>query len=97
MIVRIKSKDGPNLFIPIPTGLFCNRLMAAIAAKTMEQNGWTATPPKMLKNWKVWKSGWKNSVLPWKVPVLSPTLLHCMISGFFWKCAVWQFLPRKSR
>ena len=52
MIVKVRSKDGPNLFIPIPTGLFCNRLMAAIAAKAVEQNGWTATPEQMVRFFK---------------------------------------------
>ena len=49
MIVKIRCTDGPKLFIPIPTGLFCNRLTAGIAAKAMEQNGWTATPSQMAK------------------------------------------------
>ena len=49
MVVKIRSADGPNLFIPIPMGLFCNRLTAGIAAKAMEQNGWTATPAQMAK------------------------------------------------
>ena len=49
MIVKIRSQDGPNLFIPIPVGLFCNRLTAGFAAKAMAQNGITATPAQMAK------------------------------------------------
>ena len=47
MIIKVRSEEGPNLFIPIPTGLFCNRLTAGFAAKAMEQNGWSATPEQM--------------------------------------------------
>ena len=53
MIVKVRSKDGPNLLIPIPTGLFCNRLTAGIAAKVMAQNGWNATPEQMAKLFRV--------------------------------------------
>ena len=49
MIVKVRAKDGPNLTIPIPTGLFCNRLTVGFAAKMMEQNGITATPAQMMK------------------------------------------------
>ena len=49
MIVKIRSQSGPNLFIPIPTGLFCNRLTAGLAAKAMQQNGWNATPEQMVR------------------------------------------------
>lgn len=49
MVVRVRAKDGPNLFIPIPTGLFCNRLTAGFAAKAMAQNGCAATPAQMAK------------------------------------------------
>lgn len=53
MIVKVRSKDGPNLLIPIPTGLFCNRLTAGIAAKAMAQNGWNATPEQMVKLFRI--------------------------------------------
>lgn len=49
MIVRVRSKDGPNLTIPLPTGLLCNRLTAGIAAKAMAQNGVNATPAQMVR------------------------------------------------
>ena len=49
MIIKIRSNDGPNLFIPFPTGLLCNRLTAGIAAKAMAQNGWNATPAQMVR------------------------------------------------
>ena len=49
MIIKIRSTDGPNLFIPIPTGLFCNRLTAGFAAKMMAQNGMDATPEQMVR------------------------------------------------
>ena len=49
MIIKIRSQDGPNLFLPIPTGLFCNRLTAGFAAKVMAQNGCTATPEQMVR------------------------------------------------
>ena len=53
MIIRIKSRNGPNLFIPIPLGLVCNRFTVGIAAKVMEQNGWHATPEQMAKLFRV--------------------------------------------
>ena len=53
MIVKIRSAEGPNLFIPLPTALFCNRLTAGFAAKAMEQNGWTATPEQMARFFRV--------------------------------------------
>ena len=43
MIVKVRAKDGPNLTIPIPTSLLCNRLTAGFSAKMMEQNGVHAT------------------------------------------------------
>ena len=49
MVVKVRPKDGPNLCIPLPTGLFCNRLMALIAAKAMEQNGVTVTADQMVR------------------------------------------------
>lgn len=49
MIIRLKSKNGPKLWIPVPLGLLCNRLTAGIAAKAMAQNGWNATPEQMAK------------------------------------------------
>ncbi|MBQ2920699.1 MAG: hypothetical protein IJE58_05910 [Oscillospiraceae bacterium] len=49
MLVKVRSTDGPNLTIPIPTGLFCNRLTAGIAAKAMAQNGMTITPEQLRK------------------------------------------------
>ena len=48
MIVKVRATDGPNLTIPIPTRLFCNRLTAGFAATTMAQNGITATPRQMM-------------------------------------------------
>lgn len=53
MIVRVKSRGGPNLLIPIPTGLFCNRLTAAFAARAMEQNGLHATPAQMAQFFRI--------------------------------------------
>ena len=52
MLIKVRSQDGPNLTIPIPTGLFCNRLTAGFAAKAMEQNGCTATPEQMVRLFK---------------------------------------------
>jgi hypothetical protein len=49
MIVKVRAKDGPNLTIPIPTGLLCSRLTAGFAAKMMEQNGMTITPEQMVR------------------------------------------------
>ena len=49
MIVKVCCTNGPRLFIPIPAGLFCNRLTAGLAAKAMAQNGWDATPEQMVK------------------------------------------------
>ena len=31
MIVKVRAKDGPNLTIPIPTSLLCNRLTAGFS------------------------------------------------------------------
>ena len=53
MIIKVRSEGGPNLFIPIPTGLFCNRLTAGIAAKVMAQNGWNATPEQMARFFRI--------------------------------------------
>ena len=53
MLIKVRSQDGPNLTIPIPTGLFCNRLTAGIAAKAMEQNGFHATPEQMVRFFRV--------------------------------------------
>ena len=49
MLIKVRSTDGPNLTIPLPTGLFCNRLTAGFAAKAMAQNGWNATPEQMAR------------------------------------------------
>ena len=49
MIIKVRSEGGPNLFIPIPTGLLCNRLTAGFSAKMMEQNGMHATPEQMVR------------------------------------------------
>lgn len=53
MIVRIKSKDGPSLFIPFPLGLVCNRFTAGVAARAAAQGGVTATPEQMAKLFRV--------------------------------------------
>ena len=53
MLIKVRSQDGPNLTIPIPTGLFCNRLTAGIAAKVMAQNGWNATPEQMARFFRI--------------------------------------------
>ena len=49
MLIKVRSQDGPNLTIPIPTGLLCNRLTVGFAAKMMEQNGMHATPEQMVR------------------------------------------------
>ena len=49
MLIKVRSQDGPNLTIPIPTGLFCNRLTAGFAARAMDQNGFHATPEQMVR------------------------------------------------
>ena len=49
MIVKVRAKDGPNLTIPIPTALLCNRLTAGFSAKMMAQNGVHATPEQMIR------------------------------------------------
>ena len=49
MLIRIKSKDDPNLFIPFPLGLVCNRFTAGIAARAAAQGGVKATPEQMAK------------------------------------------------
>ncbi len=33
MVIRIRSQDGPNLTIPLPTGLVFNGITAEIAAR----------------------------------------------------------------
>ncbi len=47
MVIRVRSKDGPNLFIPLPTGLFCSRLTAGIAARAASKSGVSITPEQM--------------------------------------------------
>lgn len=49
MLIKIRSNNGPRFFIPIPTGLFCNRLTAGIAAKSLAQNGTNLTPKQVMK------------------------------------------------
>ena len=49
MIVHVKAKDGPNLFIPIPSGLFLNRFTAGIAARAAAEGGVTITPEQLKK------------------------------------------------
>lgn len=39
MVIRIRSEEGPNLFIPLPTGLVCNRLTASLAARAVSEYG----------------------------------------------------------
>ena len=53
MIVRIRSKNGPSLFILFPLGLVCNRFTAGIAARAAAQGGVTATPEQMAKLFRV--------------------------------------------
>ena len=53
MIVRIKSKDGPNLFIPFPLGLVCNRFTAPIAARAAAEGGVNVTPEQLKKLFRV--------------------------------------------
>ncbi len=53
MIIRIKSKDGPNLFIPFPLGLVCNRFTADIAARAAAVGGVHATPEQMARLFRV--------------------------------------------
>ena len=52
MLIKVRSADGPNLTIPLPTGLFCNRFTAGLAAKAMVQNGVNATPEQMVRFFK---------------------------------------------
>lgn len=47
MIIKIRSKNGPRLFIPFPTSLLCNRLVAGISAKYLAQNGTAVTPAQL--------------------------------------------------
>ena len=49
MLINVRSEEGPNLSIPIPSGLLCNRLTAGFSAKMMEQNGMHATPEQMVR------------------------------------------------
>ena len=49
MIVRIRAKDGPNFFIPLPTGLFLNRLTAPIAARAAAEGGVTVTADQLVR------------------------------------------------
>ena len=53
MIVRVRSKDGPNLFIPLPTGLFLNGFTAGIAARSMAHYGAAVTPSQMRKLFRI--------------------------------------------
>ena len=53
MLIRIKSKDGPNLFIPFPLGLVCNRFTAGIAARAAALGGVAATPEQMARFFRI--------------------------------------------
>ena len=53
MIIKIRSTEGPNIFIPIPTGLFCNRLTAGIAAKSLAKNGTDITAEQMVRLFRI--------------------------------------------
>jgi hypothetical protein len=56
MIVKVRAQNGPNLTIPIPTGLFCNRLTAGFAARMMAQNGMDMNPAQMAKLFRTIRS-----------------------------------------
>lgn len=47
MQIRINAKDGPNLWIPLPTGLMFNSLTAPIAARAAAQSGVNITARQM--------------------------------------------------
>ena len=49
MLIRIKSKEGPNLFIPFPLGLICNRFTVGIAARAAAEGGVQVTPEQLRK------------------------------------------------
>ena len=48
MQIRIREKDGANLFIPLPTGLVFNRLTAWIAARAAAEHGGFSIAPGRL-------------------------------------------------
>ena len=64
MIIKVRSEGGPNLFIPIPRGLLCNRLTAGFSAKMMEQNGMHATPEQMVRFFRAVR-GYKRNHPDW--------------------------------
>lgn len=47
MQIRVKDKDGTNLFVPLPSGLVFNGLTAGIAARVASENGVNITPDQM--------------------------------------------------
>lgn len=49
MLIKVRSADGPNLTIPIPTGLFCNRFTVGIAARAAAEGGVNVTPEQLKK------------------------------------------------
>lgn len=49
MRIRVKEKDGSNLFIPLPTGLICNHLTAFIAARMAVEVGIKLSPGQLVR------------------------------------------------
>ncbi len=39
MKIVVRASNGPNIFLPIPSGLVFNRFTAGVLIKTMKQNG----------------------------------------------------------
>ena len=49
MQIRVKSPEGPNLWIPLPTGLIFNRLTAFFAARSAAEMGLRLSPGQMAR------------------------------------------------
>lgn len=49
MRIRVREKGGTNLFVPLPTGLICNRLTALIAARAASEYGVRVSPARLVR------------------------------------------------
>lgn len=49
MKIVVKSKDGPNLWLPIPTGLVLNRFAAGVVRDFMKEFGLAITKEQAIR------------------------------------------------
>lgn len=49
MQIRVQNPEGPNFWIPLPTGLIFNRLTASVAARATAEMGVRLSPKQMAR------------------------------------------------